>query len=314
MAGHDSKKVIFAALAGNALIAVTKFGAAAYTGSSAMLSEAIHSLVDTGNQCLLLHGMKRANRPADAQHPFGYGMELYFWAFLVAIMVFAVGAGVSIYEGVIKVQNPHAITDAYINYIVLAFALVFEGAAWLVAFKAFNKVKGSHGYLAAVSRSKDPTVFTVLFEDSAAMLGLVVAAAGIAAAEAFAMPVLDGVASIVIGVILALTALFLAFECKGLLLGESADPGVVNSVRTIVSDEPGVIAVNELLSMHMGPLDVLVTISLDFDDHIDSVGVEDAISGMESRIKLAHPQVKRLFIEAQSIAGHARDRARARDS
>lgn len=192
MAGHGSKKVIIAALAGNAMIAVTKFAAAAYTGSSAMMSEGIHSLVDTGNQGLLLHGMKRAKRPADEKHPFGYGPEIFFWAFVVAILIFAVGAGVSIYEGIHKIQDPHPITNPYVNYLVLGAAMVFEGFAWWIAYKEFSSRRGKRGLLEEVRLSKDPTVFTVLFEDTAAMLGLMVAFAGILAAQLTGAVWLDG--------------------------------------------------------------------------------------------------------------------------
>ena len=220
MAAHASKIVIYAALAGNLLIAVTKFVASLYTGSSAMLSEAIHSLVDSGNQGLLLYGIKKSQRPADDRHPFGYGMELYFWAFVVAILIFAVGAGVSIYEGVLKILEPHPIQNPMINYIVLGAAMVFEGAAWTLALKEFRATKGSKGWIATVRDSKDPTLFTVLFEDSAAMAGLIVALIGIWLSQALEMPWLDGAASVLIGCILAGTAALLAYECKGLLIGE----------------------------------------------------------------------------------------------
>ena len=304
MASHASKKVIYAALFGNGAIAVTKFIAASITGSSAMLSEAIHSVVDTGNQGLLLYGIRRAKRPADPQHPFGYSMELYFWTFVVAILIFAVGAGISAYEGIIKLMNPHPVTSPHINYIVLGLAMVFEAVAWWIAFREFRRTKGSLGYLAAVRRSKDPTVFTVLFEDSAAMLGLIAAFLGIALGQALDMPELDGVASIIIGVILALTAALLAYESKGLLIGEGADPQVVAGVREIVRDKQGIERVNELLTMHLGPEDVLLTLSLDFNDRLSAGDVEVAITELEDLIKSAFPQISRVFIEAQSWKAH----------
>ncbi|MCP5368779.1 MAG: cation transporter [Hyphomicrobiales bacterium] len=305
MSAHGSKKVVFAALAGNALIAVTKFAAAAYTGSSAMLSEAIHSLVDTGNQGLLLYGMKRASRPADETHPFGYASELYFWSFVVAILIFGLGAGVSIYEGIDKVQHSHAVTDPLVNYVVLGLALVFEAGAWWVAYREFQRRKGNMGIVAAVRRSKDPSLFTVLFEDTAAMAGLLVAFVGIYAAQALQMPVLDGVASCAIGAILAVTAALLAYECKGLLVGEGASRATIEHLRAIVAETPDIVSVNELLTLHFGPTDVLVTVSLDFRDGIDSRQVEDAISDLEARIKASRPEVSRVFVEAQSWTGHA---------
>jgi cation diffusion facilitator family transporter len=305
MASHSSKKVIYAALAGNSFIAVTKFAASAYTGSSAMLSEAIHSVVDTGNQLLLLMGLARAKRPPDREHPFGYGMELYFWTFVVAILIFAVGAGVSIYEGIDKLRHSHPVTSVYINYIVLGVACVFEAGAWWIAWKEFRTAKGAHGILAAVRRSKDPTVFTVLFEDTAAMLGLIVAAAGLALGQILAIPELDGAASVVIGLILAVTALLLAIECKGLLLGEAAHPEVIAEIPRLAADHPAILTTNEILTMHMGPEDVLLNLSVDFADGITSADVEAAISGLERDIKAAHPEIKRVFIEAQNWRAHA---------
>lgn len=304
MATSQSKTVIYAALGGNALIAATKFTAAIMTGSSAMLSEAIHSLVDTGNQGLLLYGIKRSAKPADREHPFGYGMELYFWAFMVAVLIFGLGAGISLYEGVQKILHPHPIENAYVNYIVLGLALVFEGAAWVVAYRAFDRARGALGFMAAVRRSKDPTIFTVLFEDSAAMLGLIAAFIGILLGDVLGMPILDGVASVVIGVILAATAVMLAIECKGLLIGESADRETVAALRTQIDARREILEVNELLTMHLGPNDVLLTMSVDFDDRLSSIEVERAISEMESDIKGAYPEITRVFIEAQSWRGH----------
>lgn len=305
MAGSQgSKKVIYAALAGNLLIAATKFGASAITGSSAMLSEAIHSVVDTGNQGLLLFGMRQAKRPADAAHPFGYGMELYFWSFVVAIMVFAVGAGVSVYEGIDKLRFPHEITSPYVNYVVLAVALAFEGAAWTIAYREFRKTRGARGILSEVRRSKDPTVFTVLFEDTAAMLGLIVAFAGIGLGQIYDNPVFDAWASIAIGLILAGTAMLLAVECKGLLIGEGASRSVVAGIQEIIARRPGVLVVNELLTMHLGPQEILLNLSLDFADGLSSGDVEEAISALERDIKQTYPEIRRVFIEAQSWRGH----------
>ena len=304
MASAGSKRVIYAAMLGNSLIAVTKFAAGAFTGSSAMLSEAVHSLVDTGNQWLLLYGIARSQRPADSRHPFGYGMELYFWSFVVAILIFGLGAGISVYEGAQRILHPHPMSDAWVNYGVLGLAILFEGASWWVAFREFRQIKGSRGIIEEVRRSKDPTVFTVLFEDTAAMLGLFVALIGIAASQLLEMPALDGVAAVIIGAILAGTAGFLAYECKGLLIGEGASPAVVNGIRRIAGEQTGVKAINEVLTMHLGPRDVLANLSLDFDDQIAAGEVENTISRLEKAIKSAHPEVTRVFIEAQSTAGH----------
>ena len=306
MTEGGSIKVIMAALIGNALIAITKFAAAWWTGSSAMLSEAIHSLVDTGNQILMLHGLRRSKQPADDQHPFGYGMEVYFWSFVVAILVFAVGAGVSIYEGVSKILEPHIVKDVMVNYVVLGVAVMFESVAWWIAFKEFGRSKGRMGIIEAVSRSKDPTIFTVLFEDTAALLGLVVAFIGVFAADYYNLPVLDGVASVIIGVILALTATLLAYETKGLLIGEAAHPRVIEGVKRIARAQATVDGVNEVLTMHLGPSDVLLNLSLDFDDERTADDVERAISDMERLIKAEFPEITRVFIEAQALDQHLR--------
>ncbi len=306
MASASSTKVILAALVGNFLIAVTKFTAAWFTGSSAMFSEAVHSTVDTGNQGLLLYGLKRSKRPADDQHPFGHGQELYFWAFVVAILIFGLGAGVSIYEGISKIQDPHEITNPVVNYIVLAMAMVFEAGACWVAFKEFNRRRGALGYFEAIRRSKDPSIFTVLLEDSAAMLGLIVAMVAIALGQILEMPVLDGVGSVVIGCILAATAIFLIWETKPLLIGEAADPEVEASVRQVIARQSGIMRTNEILSMHLGPEDILLNLSVDFKDSEDSGDVERAITEMEAQIKRAEPKVRRIFIEAQSWRGHRR--------
>ena len=309
-----SKKVVYAALAGNAMISVTKFFAATITGSSAMFSEGIHSLVDTGNQGLLLFGMHRAKRPADEKHPFGYASEIYFWAFVVAILIFAVGAGVSIYEGIQKVIDPHEISDPLINYVVLALALLFEGAAWWVAYKEFATRKGKRSIFKAVQDSKDPTIFTVLFEDTAAIFGLVVAFGGIYFSQHLNLPWLDGAASIVIGIILAGTAMLLAYETMGLLIGEAADPEVVATIEALVADLPSVTHLNEIRTLHRGPDDILLALSLDFDDEMKVGEVEDAIYSLELKIKGRYPVVKRLFIEVQKAEHHKEELEKARSN
>jgi len=307
MASHSSKKVIYAALAGNGLIAISKFWAAAYTGSAAMFSEAIHSVVDTGNQFLLLYGLKRAKRPADKTHPFGYGMEVYFWSFVVAILIFGLGAGISINEGIAKVKNPHPVTDPFINYIVIGFSVVFEALAFSFAFKEFYKSKGSQNWIKAVRASKDPAIFTVLFEDFAALIGLVVAGIAIYLGDVLNMPILDGIASIVIGVILAVTASCLAFECKGLLMGESASDAVLTGIKDIIKKESQVLHINEILTMHLGPRDILLNLSLDFKDELSSGNVEETISKLELGIKNKFPEIKRVFIEAQNWMSQNKD-------
>jgi len=295
-----SKKVIYAALIGNALIAVTKFVAATITGSSAMLAEGIHSVVDTGNQGLLLFGLRQAKKPASTLYPFGHGKEIYFWSFVVAIMIFAVGAGISIYEGVHAILAPHSLGSPTINYIVLGLAMIFEGFAWYFAFKEFNHARGNLSYFDAVRRGKDPTLFVVLFEDSAAMLGLIVAFIGILIGQLTGNPYFDGGATIIIGVILGGTAAWLAYETKGLLIGESADTRVIAGIREIARGTQGVVHVNEVLTMHMGPEFILVNLSIDFADNLSATDVESGIARLDDAIKQSDSNIKRVFIESEA--------------
>jgi len=299
MAHSGSKKVIFVALAGNTLIAATKLIAAALTGSSAMLSEGIHSLVDTGNQGLLLVGLNRARRPADRSHPFGYGKEVYFWSFVVAILIFAGGAGASLYEGIRHIRQAEPIANAHLNYIVLAIALVFEGSAWLFALKEVRRTKGPLGYLQAVRQSKDPATFVVLFEDSAALLGIVVAFLGIWLGQVTGLVWLDGAASVIIGLILGFTAWLLAIETKDLLIGEAATPECVDGIRILAGVAEGVVNVNEVLTLHMGPEYILVNLSLDFRDDFTADRVERSLARLEQAIKADWPLVKQVFAKAE---------------
>ncbi len=299
----SSRRVVYAALAGNLLIALTKLVASVVTGSSAMLSEAIHSLVDTGDQGLLLLGMRRAERPADEQHPFGHGRELYFWSFVVAILIFSLGGGVSIYEGVRKLLRPEPLSHLLVSYGVLALAFCFEGWSLRAAILEFRKEKGDRGWLRAVRRSKDPTLFTVLLEDSAAILGLVLALLGTALGQALDLPILDGVAAVLIGLLLLAVAAFLANETRSLLTGEAAHPAVVAGLRRLAGDDPAVAAVNAILTTHLGPRDILLAASLDFADGLDSAEVEAAVAGLDARIKRAYPQVTRIFVEARRSPG-----------
>ena len=297
-----SKTVIIAALTGNLLIAVTKFIAAAFTGSAAMMAEGIHSTVDTGNQGLLLYGMKRAKRPADAKFPFGYGKEIYFWSFMVAVLIFAVGSGISIYEGVNRLLHPHPVESPMINYVVLGLAMLFEGGAWFVAAKEFNRVKGKWGVFEAVRRGKDPATFLVLFEDSAAMLGLVIAFTALLAGQLTGIEIFDGIASICIGIILAITAVWLAIETKGLLIGEAANQHVVRDIRDVVSGYESVAKTNEVLTMHVGPNFILVNISVRFAKGLSGEQIQNEIERMDSDIKKRCENVKRIFIEAERSA------------
>ncbi|WP_297323378.1 cation diffusion facilitator family transporter [uncultured Bartonella sp.] len=307
MASHSgSKIVVYAALAGNLLIAVTKFIAAAFTGSSAMLSEGVHSLVDTGNELLLLHGMKRASIRPDRVHPFGHGRELYFWSFIVALLVFALGAGVSFFEGILHVLKPVEIRNVTVNYIVLGLSIFFEGSSWLLALRSFRRTKGKLGYLAAVHRSKDPTVFSILFEDSAALLGIAIALSGITASVLTGNFIFDGIASLGIAAILAVTAIFLARECKGLLLGEAALPEVQKAIFDIVSSDPDVQKVNGIITQQLGPNQVVANVSLEFEDRLTAPQIEECILRIEKNLAAARPEVVGFFVKPQTAGIWAR--------
>ena len=301
MASASSKKVIYAALIGNFLIAVTKFIAFFVTKSSAMLSEGVHSVVDTGNQVLLLYGLRRAKRPADEQFPFGHGKEIYFWGFVVAITIFTIGAGVSLYKGVHHILHPVPIVNPTLNYIVLGCAFVFEGGAWYFALTEFTKAKGKWGYFEAVQRGKDPSMFVVLFEDSAAMLGIMAAFVGILLSQITGNYVYDGIASVIIGLILAGTAVWLAYEIKGLLIGESAHPEKVAGIKEIARSYPKIKHVNEVLTLHMGPEFILLNLSVDFADNLSAGDIEETISRLDRHIKQTYPKIKRIFVEAESV-------------
>jgi len=297
----QSPKAIYAAIAGNFAIAVTKFAAATVTGSSAMLAEGIHSLVDTGNGGLLLLGRARSRRPADERHPFGYGKEIYFWALIVAILIFALGGGISMYEGILHMQHPTPLKDPTWNYVVLGLAVMFEGAALTVAAREFRAQKGEQSFWQAVRASKDPTTFTVLLEDTAAMLGILTAFVGIFLAHALEMPVLDGLASVVIGLILASIAVLLAYESKGLLVGEGADPATLDAVRDLVEADPHVVRMDAPLTMHFGPQTVLLAMDLQFAPALSAPEIETVVDRLERTIREQYPEIKRIYIEADSI-------------
>ncbi|MBW8733104.1 MAG: cation transporter [Asticcacaulis sp.] len=296
----ESRNVILAALAGNLLVAATKSVAAFFTGSSAMLSEAVHSVVDTGNEVLLLYGTHRSQRPPDADHPFGYGRELYFWSFIVALLIFAVGAGVAAYEGVKHVMAPEPIDRPIVNYIVLGLSLVFEGGSWWVAFKTVRKTKGEQTWWQAVTCSKDPPQFMVLLEDTAAIVGLFIAFAGTWISVATGDPRWDGIASLLIAAVLAVVAIVLARESKELLIGERADPALQRTVVDLAKNARGIVGVNGILTSQMSPTDVVVALSLEFDDDLTIVDVEEIVGGLEAEVRKIRPEVSALFVKPQT--------------
>jgi cation diffusion facilitator family transporter len=302
MAQSGSRRVIYAALAGNLAIAVTKLAAGLWTGSSAMLSEAIHSAVDTGNQGLLLYGLKRAARPPDPRHPFGHGMELYFWAFVVALLIFALGGAVSVYEGVLKISEPEPIQDVWINFAVLGAAVVFEGLSFRIAWQELRKAHAGEGVWDAIRRSKDPGVFAVLVEDAAALAGLFIALIGLALAEWLDRPVFDGAASIAIGGLLVLASVFMANETRSLLTGESASRRVIDRARAILRGDPRVVMVEEVLSMHLGPSDILLAVTIDFRDDLPGGAIEAAAIELSAEIEHAVPEITRVFLRPRRFS------------
>lgn len=300
MASGGNKTVLITALGANLGIAIAKFVAAAITGSSAMLTEGFHSVVDSLNQILLLYGQKRSQRPPDEIHPLGYGRELYFWSFVVAILIFATGAGLSIYEGILHIIEPHEIERPMVSYIVLAVSTLLEGYSWWVAVKEFAGTKGKQGWWQAIVRSKDPPSFIVLFEDSAAIFGLVVAAIGIALAQITRNPAWDGIASIVIGVALAVVAFVLARESKGLLIGERADPALAKAVRDVLDRPREVTAVTNVLSVQIAPDRVFVAAEVDFEDEVRAGDVERVIAEAEARLRHDWPTIASLYVKPKA--------------
>lgn len=302
MSKGSSNKAIISALVSNIAIAAVKFIAAGITGSSAMISEGIHSLVDAGNTLLLLTGNRRSLKAPSAIHPFGYGKEIYFWTLVVAISLFAIGGGMSIYEGIVHISNPEHIEDPFWNYIVLGFSLIFTGISWIVAFKEFKRDTNEKGVWKAVRASKDPAIFAVLFEDTADLLGILVAFIGVFLGHMLHEPVIDGIASIVIGIILTSTSLMLAYESKGLLIGESADPELLTRVTEITRLDKAVSDVRPPLTMHLGPHDILLALGINFDKDLTSGEVATAIDRIEKEIRAEFPEVKKIFIEAKSVS------------
>jgi cation diffusion facilitator family transporter len=305
---HERRPLaVYAAMVANFLIAVTKFVAAAFTGSSAMISEGIHSLADTGNQALLLLGVRNSQRPANETHPFGQGKELYFWGLVVAMVLFGLGGGMSLYEGITHLQHPSELTDPTWNYVVLGIAFVFEGASWGFAMHEFlpSKEPGQSVWQ-ALRASKDPTIFVVVFEDSAALLGLLFAMGGVFLSHQLQSPAYDGIASILIGLLLSVVAIYLAYETRSLLIGESADSDLVRSVQALAAADPDVIRARPPLTMHFGPNEILINMDLQFAQGLSGDQLVAALDRVEKKIRVKHPQVSHVFIEAGAVAGEER--------
>ena len=302
----ETKLSIYAAVAGNLGIAATKFFAAYASGSAAMASEAIHSLVDTGNGLLLLLGLRRSQRPPDFEHPFGHGKELYFYSLIVSLLIFTLGGGISVYEGVKHLIHPEPAGDPFWNYVVLASAFVFEGTSWLLGWKAFRAARGRRGVFEAIHKSKDPTTFMVVFEDTGALTGLVIAFFGVYFGHRLGLPQLDGLASVVIGLVLGLMALFLAYETKGLLVGEGVERRTLERLRALVAADPAVEHVNRLLTMYFGPHEVMLTLEVKFSNELSATGVREAVGRIQQRVRSEHPDITRVFFASESVAEQQR--------
>ncbi len=297
----ESRLAIYGAIGANAVIAVMKFAGAAFTGSSAMLSEGIHSLVDTGNGVLLLVGLGLSQRQADERHPFGYGKELYFWSLIVAVLIFGVGGGVSVYEGILHILHPAPVEDPFWNYVILGAATVFEGASLAIAVRQFVRDKGDEPFVQALRESKDPAVYTVMAEDSAALLGLVAAALGVWGSHALGMPVLDGVASVVIGLLLCAVASLLIRQSRTLLVGEAVDAETARAIRAIAAQEKPVCRVAWPLTMYFGPEDVLLALDAEFEPDATAEELQATVTRIEKAIRARFPEVRRIYIEAHRV-------------
>jgi len=305
-----SKIAVIAAIAGNLTIAVIKFIAAAVTGSSAMISEGIHSVVDTGNGALILLGMKRAKQPADETHPFGHGKSLYFWTHIVAISIFGIGGGMSVYEGIshmMSVDPAAQMGDPIVAYIVLGISFLVEGGSFTVALKQFQLARGGMGSWQFIRQTKDPSLYTVVLEDSAAMLGLVFAFLGIFFGHLFNNPYLDGAASVAIGLLLMSVAGILASRTMGLLLGEGVSPGELKDIRQRVESDPTVERAGDILTMYMGPHDMLVNMGVCFTRGTTAEQMHEAIHRIETDLRSAYPQTTRVYIEVESLSDMATD-------
>ncbi len=298
----ESTRAIYASIAGDLAVSATKFTAAAITGSSAMLSEGIHSAVDAANGALLLVGIRRAESPPDTAHPFGHGQELYFWTLIVAVVIFGAGGGLSIYEGTLHLLHPPPLGNPLWNYIILGAAFLFQGGASLVAFRDLRKAIGEEGVLESAIESKDPTIFAVVFEDAAGMGGLLIAFAGVLLGHWLGSPVPDGLASIMIGLLLAAVAIFLVHETRSLLAGESADPEMVQAIQALTEADPAVRRVARPMTLHFGPRFVLVNLDIQFLPALTSGEVARAVERIERRIRARFPVVRQIFLEARALS------------
>ncbi len=297
----SSNKAIYGAIIANTAIAISKFVAAFFTGSSSMLSEGIHSLVDTGNGALLLFGIKKSKKPADELHPFGYGNEIYFWSFIVAVLIFALGGGIALYEGIEHLLHPKELKHVEWNYVVLISAIIFEGASLRIALKEFSKTRGDKSFYHELVDTKDSSTAAIVIEDTAALLGLLIALISVFLGHITGIVYFDGLGSVLIGLLLIGVSLFFAVECKSLLIGEGLLEKDVLKITKILANDESVTAYKRPLSLYFGPKEVLVNLDVDFDNSLTADMLEETIDRIESKIKNTIPSVNRIFIEAETI-------------
>ena len=293
----SSKTAIVAALAANLAIALIKFVAAFFTGSSAMLSEGIHSVVDTANEWLLLLGMRRSQRPASVRRPFGYGKELYFWSFVVSVCIFGIGGGMSLYEGVQHLRHPEPLRSPTWNYVVLGVAFLFDGSSFLLARRTFNAGRGQRSFWSAFRHSKDPATFVVLFEDAADLIGLLIAFLGVLLSHLLNNPYLDGAASLGIGLLLLIVATLLLRETKSLLLGEPAEAGLLQQVVALARADEAVAAVQSPLSSYLSPEELLLVVPIEFRPTQSATEVARAVARLQAAIEKQHPEARHVYIQ-----------------
>ncbi len=312
MESRASRKVIYAAIVANLAIAASKFVAAAFTKSSAMLAEAVHSTVDTGNELLLLFGMKRSTRPADPLHPFGHGKAIYFYSLLVAVYIFGAGALLTVYEGISRLRHPEPPQHLGWNYLVLALSAAFELYSWRISYRELNLRKDpDESTWDEIIGSKDPTIFTVFLEDSAGIAGTVLAFLGLFLGQTLHSRDFDPAASILIGLLLAAVALLLGRESGALLIGERTNRAVIRRVKKIITADPAVEQAGDILTMQLGPNQVFLTVDIRFRRGLDVQQLESAIDRIESQIHQQEPTIEKIYIEADSLKGLTRDSSQA---
>ncbi|SDH82355.1 cation diffusion facilitator family transporter [Chryseobacterium taeanense] len=293
----NNRKSIYSALAANLLIAVTKFIAGAFTNSSSMISEGIHSTVDSTNQLLLLYGIKRSKKAPDESHPFGYGKELYFWSFIVSILIFGLGGALSIYQGILHIIEPEVMKNPFWNYIVLVLSLIFEGTSLLISLKEFNKTRNGAGWWDSIIKSKDPSSFLVVFEDGAAVAGLIIVMILMSISYSFQIPELDGIASILVGLILVFVSLILARESRSLLMGEGISPDTREKIAKLAEQDTAVLRTKNILSTYQSPEEIVLMLIIDFQDHLDTEEITMAVQRIRENIKKEFPLVRFVIIQ-----------------